>query len=93
MGQTRIILDSTLLFCNFNNIIVTQAIQICLRNLDILMPQEPGNGIEVSPHFNLLLRKEMAASMRRYADTFNSRSIAFYNVFYCTIGKLPPMKG
>lgn len=52
------------------------------------MPQQAGNGVEVCPHFDMLLGVEMAAGMGRNADALYSLSVALYNVFNCTIGQL-----
>ena len=81
------------MFCYGNNFLVPQTVQISLRNLDVLMPQEAGYGVEVCPHLDMLLRVEMAASMRRHADACNTLAMPFYDVFNCAIGQLPPMVG
>ena len=76
-----------------NNIIIPQAVQICLRDLDVLVPQQAGNRIEVCSHLDLLLGEEMATGMRRNPNTFYTRSVALYDVFDRRICQLPPMKG
>ena len=58
----------TSLLCHIYHVIVTQAVQIGLRDLYILMPQEARYGIKVSSHFYLLLGEKMAARMRRNAN-------------------------
>ena len=41
----------------------------------------------------MLLGVEMAAGMRRYPYPLYARSVSLYNVFYGTIGQLPPVIG
>ena len=76
-----------------NNFLVPEAVQIGLRDLDVFMSQEPGYSIEVCPHLDMLLRVEVATSMRRHADAANTLAMPFYDVFNCAIGQLPPMIG
>ena len=81
------------MFCDCNNFLVPEAVQISLRNLDIFMSQKAGNGVEVCSHFDMLLCVEMAASMRRHADATDALAMPFYDVFDCAIGQLPPVIG
>jgi len=81
------------LFCDFYYVLVAEAVQISLRNLYAFMPQKAGYGVEVCPHLDMLLRVEVAASMRRHTDACDTLPMPFYNVFNCAIGQLPPMIG
>ena len=81
------------MFCDCNNFLVPEAVQISLRNLDIFMSQKAGYGVEVCSHLDMLLRVEVAASMRRHADACDTLPMPFYDVFNCAIGQLPPMIG
>ena len=81
------------MFCYGNNFLVPQTVQISLRNLDVFMPQKAGYGVKVCPHLDVLLRVEVAASMRRHADSADALPMPFYDVFNCAIGQLPPMVG
>ena len=81
------------MFCDFYYILVAEAVQIGLRNLYAFMPQKAGYGVEVCHHFDMLLSVEVAASMRRHADSANAFAMPFYDVFNCAIGQLPPMVG
>ena len=81
------------MFCNGDNFLVPQTIQISLRNLYAFMPQKAGYGVKVCPHLDMLLRVEVAASMRRHADACDTLPMPFYDVFNCAIGQLPPMVG
>jgi len=81
------------LFCDIDYVLVAEAVQIGLRNLYAFMPQKAGYGVEVCPHLDMLLRVEVAASMRRHADAADTLPMPFYDVFNCAIGQLPPMIG
>ena len=81
------------MFCDGDNFLVPQTIQISLRDLYVLMPQKAGYGVQVCPHLDVLLRVEVAASMRRYADAADALSMSLDDVFNCAIGQLPPMIG
>lgn len=81
------------MFCDIDYVLVAEAVQIGLRNLDVFMSQEPGDGIKVCPHLDMLLRVEVTASMRRHADACDTLPMPFYDVFNCAIGQLPPMIG
>lgn len=81
------------MFCYGNNFLVPEAVQIGLRNLNVFMSQEPGYGVKVCPHLDMLLCVEVAASMRRHADAADTLAMPFYDVFNCAIGQLPPMIG
>ena len=81
------------MFCDSDNFLVPQTVQISLRNLDVFMSQKAGYGVKVCPHLDMLLRVEVAASMRRHADSANALAMPFYDVFNCAIGQLPPMIG
>ena len=81
------------MFCDFYYILVAEAVQIGLRNLYAFMSQKAGYGVEVCSHLDMLLRVEVAASMRRHADSANALAMPFYDVFNCAIGQLPPMIG
>lgn len=56
--------QNTLLFCDLNDIRVLKAVQVGLGNADILMAQEPGDGVQVSSQLDLLLCEEVAAGVR-----------------------------
>ena len=81
------------MLCDCNNFLVPEAVQISLRDLDVFMSQKAGYGVEVCPHFDMLLRVEVAASMRRNTDAADALPMSFYDVFNCAIGQLPPMVG
>ena len=81
------------MFCDCNNFLVPEAVQISLRNLDIFMSQKAGYGVEVCSHLDMLLRGEVAASMRRHADACDTLPMPFYDVCDCAIGQLPPVIG
>jgi len=49
---------------NLNHFLVAQAVQVSLRDPDILMPQQTTDRIEIRSHFHLLLREKMSACMR-----------------------------
>lgn len=72
--------EDTPLFRVVDNVLVPQAVQIGLRDLDVLMSQQSRDGIEVCSHFHLLLGVEMAAGVRRHADTLYSLSISLDDV-------------
>lgn len=81
------------MFCDFYYVLVAEAVQIGLRNLYAFVSQKAGYGVEVCPHLDMLLRVEVAASMRRHADSADALAMPFYDVFNCAIGQLPPMIG
>ena len=81
------------MFCDFYYVLVAEAVQIGLRDLYAFMPQKAGYGVEVCSHLDMLLRVEVAASMRRHADACDTLPMPFYDVFNCAIGQLPPMIG
>lgn len=56
--------------------------------MDILMPQEPGDSIEVCSHFDLLLGEKMAASVGRYADALYPLSMPLDDMLHRRIGEL-----
>lgn len=57
------------------------------------MSQQAGDRVKVCPNFDLLLGKEMVASMRRNMNTAYPLSVAFNDVFTRLICQLPPVKG
>ena len=81
------------MLCDIDYVLVAEAVQIGLRDLYAFMPQKAGYGVEVCPHLDMLLRVEVAASMRRHADACDTLPMQFYDVFYCAIGQLPPVIG
>ena len=81
------------MLCDFYYVLVAEAVQIGLRNLYAFVSQKAGYGVEVCPHLDMLLRVEVAASMRRHADSADALAMPFYDVFNCAIGQLPPMIG
>ena len=81
------------MFCDVYYVLVAEAVQIGLCNLYAFVSQKAGYGVEVCPHLDMLLRVEVAASMRRHADACDTLPMPFYDVFNCAIGQLPPMIG
>ena len=54
-------LQNAPLLGNLNHFFISQAVQISLRDTDILVTQKTADGIEVCSHFDLLLGKEVTA--------------------------------
>ena len=76
-------LQNAPLLGNLNHFFISQAVQISLRDTDILVTQKTADGIEVCSHFDLLLGKEVTAGMRADTDILYPFSVPLQDMLYC----------